>query len=153
MHKNRGITALELLIVVSILVLLTAVVISPFLKFRQQSVLNTETQDMLSFVNKARLSAMSSKGDTQYGLHFQADRLVLFQGATYDPNATTNETHLFDSAITLGSITVNGGGADVLFERVTGATDQNATTTLRVIADTTASSTIIIRPSGVATLY
>lgn len=149
---TRGYTVLELLIVIAILVLLLATIIPSFLDFRRSSILNTETQELITMVNRARLLSVSSKNDEQFGVHFQTSKIVLFQGATYSAGASTNEEHLFNSMLMLSNITVNGGGSDVLFEKVTGATSQNATTTL-LVTDTTASTTVVILPTGVATIF
>ncbi len=147
---SRGVTALELLVVIAILGILSAVIVPSFLNFRRNSILNTETLQVVTLINKARLSSMSSKGDTQYGIHFEATQAVLFQGTTYSSIASTNEVYVFNTALTLSPITINGGGADVVFQKITGATNQNSTTTLSIIGSTTASSTVIIRPTGVA---
>ncbi len=150
--SSSGFTILELLIVISILGVLVAVVVPSLMTFRRSSVLNTETQEILTMVNRARTSSMSSRGDLQYGIHFEATRMVLFQGGVYSDVASTNEVHIFDPLLTLGTITINGGGSVVLFQKFTGTTNQNATTTLRVVGSATASSTVIVRPSGVATI-
>ena len=149
-HKNRGFTFLELTISIGILAVLLVVIIPSFMDFRRNSILNTETQEVLTLVNKARLSAMSSIEDEQYGIHLEAGKLVLFQGDTYIAGAGKNEEHILNTALTLSSVVVNGGGSEVVFQKVTGATNQNATTTLLVVGGT-ASTTIVILPSGVAT--
>ncbi len=147
-NYKRGVTLLELLIVIAILGVLASVIVPSFLNFRRSSILNTETLQMITLINKARLSSMSSKGDMQYGIHFGADRVVLFQGVTYLPAAITNEIYVFNPALTLSVITV----ADVVFQKITGATNQNATTTIRVVGSTTASSTVVVHQTGVATI-
>lgn len=151
-NSIKGFTALELLISISILGVLLAAILPSFLSFRQRSILNTETQELITTINRARLLSVSSKNDQQFGVHFESGKVVLFQGTTYTNGVATNEEHLFDSALSLSSIVVNGGGAEVLFEKVTGATSQNATTTL-LVSGTTASTTVLVRPSGVATIY
>lgn len=151
-NKNtRGFSALELVIVIAILAALLASIVPSFMNFRRSSILNTETQELVTVINRARLLSVSSKNDQQFGVHFEAGRVVLFQGATYSAGATTNEAHMFNSMLTLSPITINGGGAELLFEKVTGATSQNATTTLLVVG-TTASTTVVVRPTGVATI-
>ncbi len=150
-NSPRGFTVLEILIVISILGILMAVVVPSFTTFRSNSILNTETQEILTIVNKARISSMSSRGDLQYGIRFEATRIVLFS-VPYSEGASTNEVHIFNPALTLSPITINGGGSDVLFIKFIGSTNQNATTTLSIIGSTSASSTVIIRPSGVATI-
>lgn len=150
--STRGFSALELIIVMAILVVLLASIVPSFLNFRRSSVLNTETQELVTVINRARLLSVSSKNDQQFGVHFEAGKVVLFQGATYSAGAATNEEHAFNSMLTLSTITINGGGSELLFEKVTGATSQNATTTL-LVAGTTASTTVVIRPTGVATIF
>ncbi len=147
---TRGVTALELLIVIGILGILVSIIVPSFLNFRRNSILNTETLQMVTLINKARLSSISSKGDMQYGIHFQGDRVVLFQGTTYLAGAVTNEEHVFNSALTLSAIP-----ADVVFQKITGATALSAiaTSTLRVIANISASSTVVVQPTGVASTY
>lgn len=147
---NRGLTFLELTISVGILAVLLAFIVPSFMDFRRNSILNTETQNVITLVNKARMSSMSSKEDTQYGIHFEAGKVVLFQGDTYTVGAGTNEELVLPTALTLSPIVVNGGGAEVVFQKVTGATNQNATTTLLVVGST-ASTTIVVFPSGVST--
>lgn len=147
---NRGFTFLELTISVGILAVLLTVIIPSFMDFRRNSILNTETQNVITLINKARLSSMSSKEDTQYGIHFEAGKIVLFQGDTYTAGAGTNEEFVLNTALTLSPIVVYGGGGEVVFQKVTGATNQNATTTLLVVGST-ASTTIVVFPSGVST--
>ncbi len=149
---ERGFTLLEIIIVISILGALLSMILPPLTSFRQKSILNTEAQEMTTLINKARLSSMSSKNDHQYGIHFEAGKIVLFEGTTYTAGAETNEEHLFNAVITLAPITINGGGAETIFQKITGSTDQNSTTTLKVTANNSASTTIIILPSGIATI-
>ena len=150
LQKNRGLTLLELTISLGILAILSVLIIPSFMDFRRNSILNTETQNVITLVNKARLYSMSSMEDAQYGIHFEAGKAVLFQGDTYVAGAGTNEELVLPTALTLSPIVVNGGGAEVVFQKVTGATNQNATTTL-LVAGSIASTTIVVFPSGIVT--
>lgn len=149
---RRGFTALEILIVIAILAILLATILPSFTNFRRSSLLNTDTMNLVTLINRARLLSVSSKYDEQYGIHLESGKAVLFRGATYSAGASTNETHLFSTGLTLSSIAINGGGSEVLFEKVTGATTQNATTTL-LVTGTTSSTTVLIFPTGIATIY
>ncbi len=148
---QKGLTLIELVVVVAIVAVLSASLIPSLLNFRRTSILNTETQELVTVINRARMLAVSSKNDQQFGVHFETGKVTLFQGATYTAGATTNEVRNFNSAVT-GATTINGGGSDVLFAKVTGATNQNATTTL-LVTGTTASTTVVVRQSGVVTIY
>lgn len=147
----RGFSALELIIVMAILAILLTSIVPSFVTFRRNSILNTETQELITVINRARLLSVSSKNDQQFGVHFESGKVVLFQGSTYSAGVTTNEEHVFNSSLTLSPIVINGGGSEILFEKVTGAASQNATTTLLVVG-TTASTTVLVLSTGVATI-
>lgn len=149
--RLRGFTALEILIVIAILGILLSVILPSFMNFRRSSLLNTDTMNLITLINRARLLSVSSKDDDQYGIHLESSKAVLFKGSVYSAGTTTNETHTFSTGLTLSSIAVNGGGSEVLFEKVTGATTQNATTTL-LVTGTTSSTTVLILQTGVATI-
>lgn len=147
----RGFTAIELAVVVAIMAILLTVVILSFKTFRYTIAINTETEDTASFINRARANTISSKNDQQFGVHFQNDRIVMFQGTTYSAGASTNETHMLNSAIS-ATTTVYGGGVDMVFQKVTGTTAQNSTTTLFVSGGAVASTTVVVYPTGVVSL-
>lgn len=150
--NQKGFSLLELLIVIAILALILATVLPSFTNFRRSSLLNTETMNIVTLVNRARLLSVSAKNDTHYGIHFEAGKVVLFDAAAaYSSTDPTNEVYNAPSGITISSIVVNGGGSDVLFDKITGETSNNATTTILVVG-TTASSTLIVRPTGVVTI-
>lgn len=149
---QKGFTALELLIVIAIMGVILATILPSFTNFRRSSLLNTESQELISIINRARILSVSSKYDDQFGVHFEAGKVVLFQGDTYSPGATTNEEHVFNTALTLSPVVINGGGSELLFEKITGATNQNATTTLLVVG-TTSSTTVLVLPTGIVTIF
>ena len=152
-NHQTGFTLLEIVIVVAIFGVVASIVTLPFLTFRQQTILNTQTEEIITLINKARLSTMASKGGVQYGVRFEADRVILFQGSVYNPLAVTNEVKMIDPALQLSLPTDNGGTTDdILFDFITGGTSQNSTTTLIVTSRPQASSTVVINPSGVVTL-
>ncbi len=148
----RGFTALEVMIVIAILAILLATILPSFMNFRRSSLLNTDTMNLVTLINRARLLSVSSKDDDRYGIHLESSKAVLFRGDTYSDSEPTNETHTFSTGLTLSSIAINGGGAEVLFKKITGATTQNATTTL-LVTGTTSSTTVLILPTGIATIY
>lgn len=150
---QSGVTLIEMLVVTAIFGIVASIIVVPFLMVRQQTVLNTETEEIITLINKARLSTMAAKGGVQYGVRFEVDRVILFQGPIYNSIATTNEVRMIDSSMQLSLPVDNGGGTNnILFDFITGATSQNSTTTLLVTSRPQASSTIIINSAGLVTL-
>lgn len=151
--SSKGITALELLMVVAIMAVLAAIVVSPFAQFRNSKVLDTAGENALSILTKARGNTLSSKNSYQYGVHFESSQMVLFRGATYNPSDTNNEIVALDNALEISSINLAGGTSDdVIFDRLTGKTSQDGEIVIRVKSDTSKTRTITINATGVASV-
>ncbi len=148
--KKKGFTALELLMVVAIMALLAAIIISPFAAFRNSKVLDTASEQSLALLSEARGNTLSAKDGYQYGVHFEASQIVLYRGATYSGVDVNNKAVVLDGALEVSSIALNGGGSDVLFEKLSGKTAKSGTIVIRVKNDTTKLRTITITGTGIA---
>ncbi|MFA5997239.1 MAG: type II secretion system protein [Candidatus Paceibacterota bacterium] len=142
---RRGYTLLELLVVIAILGLIMAITIPSFSEFRQNSALNADTMNVITLINRARLLSVSDKGDKQYGIYLSSTSSILFASSTFASSATsTRETYTLSSGITM-----SGTASEIVFAKVTGVASTAATTTL---LGTTSSTTILIYPTGIATI-
>ena len=148
MISRKGLTLTELLVVVSILFLLGAIAFSVLSGFRRTSILNAAVEDGISLLYQARSRTLSSQSALQHGVHFESGRMVLFRGATYSSGESTNEIVLLPNGVEISTITLNGGGVDVIFLRLTGATNNFGSTTFRSKYDTSITKTINIQASG-----
>lgn len=153
-HDNsffkKGYTFLELVIAISILGVLMMVVIPSFSDFRQNSLLNGDTTNLITLINRARLLSVSNNEDSQYGVHFESTKATLFKG-TYVVDTPSNEVVLFNNGISLSSISIDGGGSEILFEKVTGAASNTGDFTLSV-SGVSKSVDIGVLASGVTTI-
>ncbi len=150
-HNNKGVTVLEILVVITIIAIITAVVLPSLSKFRKEQTLNNSTSDIISLLNKARNDTISSLNSTSYGVHFETSRAVYFVGSVFDTNASTNSVVLIDGSASIpasGGISLNGGGSDVLFTRLTGQTTNYGTIIIRLTSDATRQKTITISKTG-----
>lgn len=150
LQRNQGFTALELLMVVAILVILSVIIITPFAAFRNSKVLDTTSEETLALLSEARGNTLSAKDGYQYGVHFEASQIVLYRGATYSSSDVNNKAAVLDSAIEVSSIVLTGGGSDILFDKLTGKTAQSGSVVIRVKSDTTKTRTITIVGTGIA---
>lgn len=146
----RGVTAMELLISLAILAMISGIVVSFFSGFRESKVLDTGVEDVVSLLNEARLDTLSSKSDLQYGVHFESGRMVLFRGTVFSEPNVDNVEVVLNSVLEISNIALTGGGANVLFDRLTGKTSQYGAVTLRVKNAPSRSVLITIEPTGVA---
>lgn len=145
--NQAGFTLIEILVSVVILLIMALLAIASFTTLRQQVEIDSSSQNILSVLRLARSKTLASESEDSYGVHFQADKYVLFKGTSYDSNDATNKDYtLTDSE--LYSISLTGGGSDVIFNRIRGTTDEYGSVSIRLITDTTKTRTININNYG-----
>ena len=147
---KKGVTVLEIIIVIAILILITAIIISPFDSFRKSKALETDIEEVVSLINEARLNTLSSKDAFHYGVHLESSRAVLFRGGTFTEPDANNKEILYSSAVESVNIALAGGSPNIVFDKLTGKTAQYGTFDLRLTSDITRSVTITVEGTGVA---
>lgn len=144
---KKGITIIEILIVIAVLGIIFSIVIPQFSKMRENQALKNGVQDILSSVNKARSQTLASLNSSVYGVHFQADKVIIFKGAVFSVGDAGNETIDITTPAIISNIALAGGGNEIYFNRLSGAPN----TTGAVTVSTPAYSKIItISATGVA---
>ena len=134
-NLQSGVTFAELLIVLGILVILIAITFPVFRIFQRESDLGNSSEKIINILRVAKNKTLASEEASQYGVHFEADKYVLFKGASYNPLAPENEIHNLPSSIEIYEINLAGGGSEVVFNRLTGATNQFGQVSLRLKED------------------
>ena len=72
-------------------------------------------------------NTLSSKDFSQYGVHFEEQKVVLFKGAIFtEPNSNNKEVKI-SSPVEIYNISLNGGGSNVVFQKLTGKTNEYGT--------------------------
>lgn len=145
---RRGFTLLEILIGISILIILATILWGGLIRFQRSLQLAGSLEDGISLLVEARTRTLSSLGEDQYGVHFQNDRVVLFKGVTYTAGNPDNVEGVLPRSVEISSVSLNGGGADVIFKRLTGTTDQYGDITYHLLADTSQTRTVSIVSTG-----
>jgi type II secretory pathway pseudopilin PulG len=151
LKANKGISIIEIMVVISIIVLIIAIVIPGFTDFRNQQAIAVTTEDVASLLNEARNNTISSINSNTYGVHFESTRAVLFTGSSFSESSNNKQID-FSHAInipTTGGINLNGGGSNVVFQRITGDTANSGTIVIRLQNDTTKQKIININSIGV----
>jgi len=139
---RKGFSLIEVLIVIAVLAVIATVVLPQFSKVRENQVLKSGVEDILSSLDKARANTLSSLHSSSYGVHFEAGQIVIFKGTSYSSGDSNNETV---SIVSPASIT--SGNFDVYFNRLTGAPSNTGAIT---ITTPNYSKTITISATGVA---
>ena len=150
--KATGFTLLEVVIVIAIIGLISTIIIIPLAGLREKQALKGGAEEALSLLSEARIKTLGSEGDSQYGVRFDRDKMVLFKGAAYIAGAADNREIMLDNLIEATTVSLAGGGDEVIFKRLTGKTDEIGTVTLSLKSDGTQMTTISIGLTGVAGL-
>src|SRR3989344_5499807 len=131
---HTGVSLIEVVVAVAVIALIASVAISGLVIFRRQSLLNAAAEMVASALHEARTRTLASDGGFPYGVHVASDRIIRFRGATYPPGDPNNTETVLPTGIEIAATALAGGGADVVFTRLTGATAHYGTVTLQVRA-------------------
>ena len=149
-EKKQGLAILETLIVSVIMFVLAAFSYISLVSFRDQQILNNGVGSALALIQDARSRTLASRYNAQYGINFQTDRLILFQGASY-PGLTIEEMPL-DAHLQIIEVQLQGGGTSLIFERLSGTTFNEGTLQIGIKDSQTASSTLRINAAGLVSV-
>lgn len=145
-----GFTLFETIVVIAILGLLAGTLWTLFSGPNFNPPASRDATLLISILNQARSLTLGSKDNTQYGLHFENSRVVLFRGDSYVASDPFNVSSELNAAVSISEINLSGGGTEVVFERLTGKTEQNGSISISLNADPAVSKTITIHESGLS---
>ena len=152
--RGSGFTLIEITLVIAIITMMAGLVLGPLSQFRAQKTLDAAVEEVFAAFSRAQIDTISSLHDSQYGVHLEADKIVYFVGTTYDSSATTNSAYELNTAIEIGSISLNPGPGrvDVVFERLSGGTSNFGTFEIRVKSDVTRRIIVTVNGTGAVSL-
>jgi prepilin-type N-terminal cleavage/methylation domain-containing protein len=120
-HKQKGFTIIELIITMGILAIITSLATINLLNAQHIASIDSTTTTLISDLKQQQLKAMV--GDTegrvaadQYGIHFDADKYVLFHGS-YDPTDTSNFVVELEGTLSFTNIS---GDGNIIFSQGSG---------------------------------
>ena len=139
---QKGVSVIEILIIIAIISALIAVIALPFGSFRSRQALENTTALAVSVLTEARARTMAGLGDTNYSVLFEANQLTLFSGPTYSSSHPDNEVFVYEQPVTLQSISVSGGGSKITFDRLKGTTSNSGSVILTIPSGDTRSLSV-----------
>ena len=152
---NGGYTIFEIIVVLVILVFIVAganTFIKSFLfQVSDAEYLNKASILVKTALEEARSHTVNAKNGYVYGVHVETTKVVIFKGTTYSATEATNTVYNFGTYSKMLSMSLNGGGSNILFERLTGETNQYGTITVSLTKDTTKTKQITLTRTGLVT--
>jgi len=148
MIKNKGFTLIEIIIVISIMAFLVSAGIVSYRSFEKSTELEKTAHNIMSVLKLAQSKTTASEDASQYGVHFESDKYILFKGNIYQSEAEDNKTYNIPNRLEIHDIDLSEESSDVIFQRILGNTEQNGAISLRIISEPDKTKTIIIQPYG-----
>lgn len=127
LSKKKGFTLIELLIVIGVFVIIIATVLNIQGGILADTYLDTNTEQIAQTLRLGQMRSITRVNDSQWGVYFDEDiggtndQFVLFNGTTYATrDASYDIVTELPNIISFSAISLNGGGDDVVFEKLSG---------------------------------
>lgn len=147
-----GLTLIEIIIAASIFLIVSIIGWGVFSSFKKTNDLNTVADQAFAFLVEARSKTLSAENALEHGVHFESNSITFFQGALYTPGASSNQVLLMPTTVEMATTTLAGNGADVVFKRLTGETDNIGTVAFRLASDTAKVKIVTVEKTGLVTV-
>lgn len=127
--SNRGITLVEIMVVITAMVIISAASMPVFSNFYVSSQLDENSIQIVRTLRTARDRSVAGVNGSPHGIKLQSDRYILYQGPSFAlRNIVYDRSVVLDSAMTL---TWNLSGPDEInFSKGIGKPDNAGTITL-----------------------
>lgn len=144
---NKGISLIEMIFVVAIAGILTAIVTGSFGTAQIRKEQDGIIQTIAAHLEKQKADTQAGKGGSSYGVKFASSTYVLYTGTTYNAGASSNQTVALDADFALTETITNANDV-IFFSRLTGSANETATITVSQIAGRVSPRHITIEANG-----
>ena len=151
--KNKtGFTLVEILVVIGIIALLSALTFPLFRNFQKQTDLIDSAEKIVSALRLAQYKTLASDQDDQWGVFFSTstslNQYVLFKGQNYQSrDASFDTVYQLTKLVEIQEINLNQS-SEVVFNPVIGSTDQFGDILIRLKNNHQKTSLIYVKPLG-----
>ncbi len=125
--KQKGFTLIEFLIVIAIVIVLFTAVMASQGGFLVKNYSNNYAEQMIFGLRTAQMRSITNFKNDTWGVYFDDtnNKAVLFKGADYSSRDTSYDiTTEFPDVLSFSNISLNGGVDYVVFDKVSGETNQ-----------------------------
>ena len=150
--EPRGLTLIEVLIVLVIMSLLAVMLAGAYGNFRSVQNLQAGSAAAASLFSRARSEAVAGVDGMPHGVHVGTNTLTLFEGISYAAGSSSNEVVALVGNLAVSATSLAGGGSDVIFAQLTGETAEPGTITLQAGTDSSRHKIITVSAAGIVSV-
>ena len=152
-NNAHGFMLLQLMIGIVVIGIWSGIVALNLGSFLGRQAVDNGVGDITTLLDEARSRTLAREGGTQYGVHLEATKAVLFSGTTYSSTAPDNRTVILDRSTQITSIALSGGGSDVIFDPLSGDTDEDGSFVVGSVTTSAGAKTVTITHAGQASSH
>jgi prepilin-type N-terminal cleavage/methylation domain-containing protein len=145
--RAKGFTFIEIMVVVSIVLVLSAIAIVSLSAMQERMLLNTAASGLVFHLEESRSRSVAGVQGQPHGIYFDIDYYVQFRGEEYDPNDSSNTMHEIDPRLEL-STDILESEESIIFSRITGTTDESHTITVSLKNQVGNNQSIVVGVGG-----
>lgn len=145
--RAKGFTLIEIMVVVAIVLVLSAIAIVSLSAMQERILLNSMASGLVFHLEESRSRSVAGVQGQPHGIYFDTDYYVQFRGEEYDPNDSTNTVHELDPRLEL-STDILSGEESIIFSRITGATEESHTVTISLKKQGGNSQSVVVGVGG-----
>src|SRR3989338_1237256 len=151
-HHMGGFTVIEIILVLVILLVLVTISIPNFVFFLESANLDNNTEEFVGILRTAQNKTLASESNSKYGIYLDTsvlpNKYILFKGNSYAlRDSLYDMAYLLNINVEFFSVNL-GGGSEIVFDKLTGLSQQSGNISLRLKTDASQIKTIYISSSG-----
>ncbi len=127
---KRGITLIEILMVVAILGILTGISVSSFRTISNTKTLDKEAEVVLSYINRTRTNAINSLNLEAHGVSFASSTVTIYYG-TSAVTAASSSVYTLSGGHTISGVSLSNGATNFYFNKLSGEPSATGSITIR----------------------
>jgi Tfp pilus assembly protein FimT len=148
--KNKGVSFIEILIIIGIVALMTMFLAPNLLKYYYKTQVEKDAQRIVATLRMARDNSISQKDSLSWGVHFEnatnTDFFILFKGDSYSLGTPVQRVNL--SANVIFSNIPQSSSTDIIFSKLSGLPASTSSIIISLANDSSVYHNIKIFPSG-----
>lgn len=148
LRGNRAFSLSEMLIAIAVMAVLFTIGTYGIVGYRDSKLVEVTANQIAFKLEEAKTNSIAGKNGHTFGIHFTTNSYTYFEGSSFDPSTTTNQTPTFPNNLQIITNLDGGTSYDIIFANIYGNPDHHGTITINKISDPSKTKTITIGDLG-----